>query len=65
MNVRSYDLASVIAGLLFVALGAVFLLDRLEVWEARLTVVVPLVVIGLGVALLLGALLRGAGAPDE
>ena len=65
MNVRSYDLASVIAGLLFVALGAVFLLDRLEVWEARLSVVLPLVVIGLGVALLLGALLRDAGKPDE
>ena len=46
------------AGLLFVVLGVVFLFDALGVWDAEAAVV--LLVIGLGLALLAGAL-RGSG----
>ena len=47
------------AGVLFVVLGVVFLLDALDVWDARAAVVLPVLVIGLGLALLAGAL-RGS-----
>jgi hypothetical protein len=48
-----------IAGGLFVVLGIVFLLDALDVWDARTAIVLPVLVIGLGLALLSGAL-RGS-----
>ena len=50
--------SGVVAGLLFIALGAVFLLDRLDVWNLRFEVVWPLVLVGVGVLVVLGALLR-------
>ena len=45
--------------MLFVVLGVVFLLEALDVWDARAAVVLPVLVIGLGLALLAGAL-RGS-----
>ena len=48
------------AGVLFVVLGVVFLLDALDVWDTEAAVVLPVLVIGLGLALLAGAL-RGSG----
>lgn len=39
-------------GLFFVAAGGLFLLDRLDVLELRPRVLLPLLVIGLGIALL-------------
>ncbi len=53
-----FDAGGVIAGLVFIALGAVFLLDRLEVWDLRFDVIWPAVLVGAGVLLVLGALLR-------
>lgn len=56
---RGLDPVAAIAGGLFVVLGGVFLLDALDVWDARAAIVLPVLVIGLGLALLSGAL-RGS-----
>jgi hypothetical protein len=52
------DPSGVIAGLIFIALGVVFLLDRLEVWDLRFEVIWPAVLVGVGGLIVLGALLR-------
>lgn len=52
-----FDAGGIVAGLVFVALGVVFLLDRLEVWDLRFDVVWPAVLVGVGVLVVLGALL--------
>jgi hypothetical protein len=49
MNQRT-DRLSLVAGLIFVLAGIVFLLDALEVWELRGDYLVPLALIVLGVA---------------
>lgn len=46
--------SSLVMGLFFIAAGVVFLLDRLDVWELRARYLLPLLLIALGVALLLG-----------
>lgn len=53
---RRFDFAAALVGLVFVALGVAFLLDALDVWELRAGVVISALVIGLGVAMLAGAL---------
>jgi hypothetical protein len=53
-----FDAGGVIAGLVFVALGIVFLLDRLDVWDLRFEVLWPAVLVGAGVLIVIGALLR-------
>jgi uncharacterized membrane protein HdeD (DUF308 family) len=47
----SADRLSLVAGVLFVIAGVLFLLDALEVWELRIDYLVPLglIVVGLGV----------------
>lgn len=52
------DTDGVIAGLIFIALGVAFLLDRLDVWDLRFEVIWPAVLVGVGVLIVLGALLR-------
>jgi hypothetical protein len=52
------DPSGVVAGLIFIALGVVFLLDRLEVWDLRFEVIWPAVLVGVGGLIVLGALLR-------
>jgi hypothetical protein len=49
---RGADRLSLVAGVLFVLTGVVFLLDALEVWRLRVDYLVPLglIVLGLGVA---------------
>ena len=49
MNQR-LDRLSLVAGLVFVVAGIVFLLDALEVWQLRGDYLVPLALIVLGVA---------------
>jgi Domain of unknown function (DUF5668) len=44
------DRLSLVAGLIFVIAGIVFLLDALEVWQLRGDYLVPLALIVLGVA---------------
>jgi Domain of unknown function (DUF5668) len=46
------DRLSMVAGLIFVAAGIVFLLDALEVWNLRGDYLVPLALIVLGVVVL-------------
>ena len=45
------DRLSLVAGVLFILLGVLFLLDALDVWELRIDYLVPLglIVLGLGV----------------
>jgi hypothetical protein len=52
------DIMSLIAGLVFVAVGVAYLLSAMDVIEVEAKWVVPLALIGLGVAGLAGSLLR-------
>ena len=58
MTSERFDAGGVVAGGLFVVLGILFLLDELDVWGLESAVVWPLVLIGLGLAIGLGALRR-------
>ena len=51
------DATGMIAGLLFVAIGAVIVLDRLEVWAVDYRFVWPAVLIAIGAAVLLRAMM--------
>jgi hypothetical protein len=46
------DITSLISGLLFTGLAAGFLADGLELWNLRLEWVWPILLVGLGIALL-------------
>lgn len=50
--------SAVIAGLVFLGLSVVFILEAVDVWEVRGIVALSSMVIGLGVAVLAGALWR-------
>jgi hypothetical protein len=51
--------SALVFGLFFVIAGVGFLLDRLEVWDLRARYLLPLLLIVLGVAVLVG------GRPSE
>jgi hypothetical protein len=59
MDVNQVDRGAVIAGLLFMALGALFLLDHLAVIDFRAVYIWPILLIGLGLAVMLGGRARG------
>ena len=61
-DARRPDSGGIIAGALFVVAGILFLLDELDVWTIRLSYVLPLVLIGLGLALLIGWAVTAATA---
>jgi hypothetical protein len=46
--------SALVAGVFFIAAGAVFLLDRLGVWDVSLRVLGPALLITLGIAIILG-----------
>jgi|GraSoiStandDraft_4_1057263.scaffolds.fasta_scaffold1311776_2 drug/metabolite transporter (DMT)-like permease len=52
MEARSYNRTAIAAGLLFVVLGVVFLLEQLNVFDLRAVYVWPVVLIVLGAAIL-------------
>ena len=52
------DVSGMVMGLLFIAIGAAFLLDRLGYWSVDARVLWPAVLIGLGVSVLVGAAFR-------
>ncbi len=52
MQPHELDVTSLIAGVLFTGLAASFLADGLELWNLRLEWVWPILLIGLGLALL-------------
>lgn len=58
---RRYDLGAGTAGLVFIAAGAAFLLDRLEAIQLREGAVLPAVVVGLGLALVMSSIQRHRG----
>jgi hypothetical protein len=51
--------AALVFGIFFVIAGVVFLLERLGVWDFEFRYVVPLLLIALGVAVLLGGRSEG------
>lgn len=53
-----FNVSGVVAGLLFIALGAGLLLQHLDVWDLDLEVVLPALLVGVGVLTVIGALLR-------
>lgn len=55
---RNLNPTGVIAGLVFVGLAIVFFLEAIDVWEVPGVAALSAMVIGLGVALLAGALWR-------
>lgn len=58
---RRYDFGMALAGLVFVAAGTVFLLDRLEVIDLRPGIALPAVLVGLGCSLVLSSIQRHRG----
>lgn len=55
MSVAGFHRGSLIAGIFFMIMGVVFLLDRLDVIDLRPGLVWPLLLIGFGVGVLAGA----------
>lgn len=56
MNAANINITTLIAGVLFMALGGLFLLDAAGVFSIHPFVVGPLVLIGLGLAIITGSL---------
>lgn len=54
----TFHLGAALSGVIFAILGALFLLDALDVTNIERDIVLPVVLIALGVALMLGALWR-------
>lgn len=54
MSARRPDPAGISAGVLFVIVGVVFLLEELDVWEVRAATILPLLLIALGLSVLVG-----------
>ena len=53
-------------GIFFVVAGIAFLLDQLDVWTIHATYLLPALLIGLGVAMLLGGMRSsGTGQPTR
>lgn len=60
---REVDRVALAFGVGFVVLGVLFLLDRLDVWELKASYVLPVFLIALGVAILLGGRWRRPPEP--
>jgi hypothetical protein len=52
------------AGLVFLALGFVFILEELGIWHPRFALLAPLIVVALGLAIVLTAFFRD-GEPSN
>lgn len=59
MMEQGIDRGAVIAGLVFMALGLLFLLDRLGTIDFRIVYVWPIALIGFGLAILFGGRSQG------
>ena len=53
---RTADPSAIITGLVFVSLAGVFLLEALDVWQVRAVVPLGVMLVGLGVSIVVGAL---------
>jgi hypothetical protein len=58
MNTANLNVSTFVAGLLFMALGGMFLLDAAGVWSVHPLIVAPIVLIGLGLAMIAGSLVK-------
>jgi len=54
-RLAGYDRRALIAGVFFIAMGVLFLLDQLDVIRLRAAYFIPIVLIVLGAAILIGA----------
>ncbi|HEX6331245.1 MAG TPA: DUF5668 domain-containing protein [Actinomycetota bacterium] len=52
---------AIVAGIGFIAAGVVFLLEGLDVWDLEIAMLGPALLIGLGIAVLLGGRRRPPG----
>lgn len=50
------DPSAIIAGLIFIGLAGVFLLEALDVWDVEAIVPLGVMLVGLGIAIVTGAL---------
>ncbi len=53
---RSVDPSAIIAGLVFIGLAGIFLFEALDVWEVAAIVPFGVLLVGLGIAIVAGAL---------
>ncbi|MBI2169623.1 MAG: hypothetical protein HYU28_09015 [Actinobacteria bacterium] len=65
MNRHGLDVTSLIAGLVFVGLGAAFLSDAVTGFNLQVRWVWPSLLLGLGFAFLLSGARRGEGGGDD
>ncbi len=54
MAEREPSRTAVVAGICFVVAGVAFLLEQLDVWDLELKTLAPALLIGIGLAILLG-----------
>jgi hypothetical protein len=57
---RPVDRVALAFGLAFVVAGVLFLLDRLDVWQLRVSYVLPVFLIALGLGILVGGRSKGS-----
>jgi len=53
---RSVDPSAIIAGLIFIGLAGIFLLEALDVWDVSAVVPFGIMLVGIGIAIVAGAL---------
>lgn len=63
MTERSVDRIALAFGIAFVVAGVLFLLDRLDVFELKVSYVVPIFLIALGIGIVLGGRPKEPPAP--
>ncbi len=54
MNDKPINRGSVVAGVFFILVGTAFLLEELDVWNLRAVYILPVLLIAIGVAVILG-----------
>lgn len=59
------DRSSLVWGAIFLTVGAAYLLEEFDVWDVRLGVIVPLLLIVAGLALAVSAALPGSEARER
>lgn len=59
---RRFDFGAALAGLVFVVLGVLFILEAVDAADFRFEVILPAAAIALGFALIVGSMVRGQPA---
>jgi hypothetical protein len=54
MNQNRFSMSALVFGLVFIALGTLFLLDELDVFDLNPVYVIPILLIGLGIGIIAG-----------